>query len=291
MTQPMIQPMIQPRLIGAEIMKIRTTRASWIFLGTFTLLSAAALLTSVTSHHDQLYPQQGVPGRARALAQAAQLRTPAGAATIAASMMTSGQFLTVLVAMLLGIHVMTSEIGQRTLTATFLVTPRRERVIVAKLAAAVAFGALFWLIATVLDAVVTPVFLASQHVSASLTAPGVIRAVLLGLLAFVLWAAFGVGLGAVIRSQVASAVAAIAIYAGGAVVVELIFPALYDATHQGWLLGAPVLAPAVASLVMTTPAPAFAHAPPQWAGAAVLAGYALALAATGIVLTRRRDVT
>jgi ABC-type transport system involved in multi-copper enzyme maturation permease subunit len=291
MTRPMIQPMIQPRLISAEIMKIRTTRAAWIFLGTFTLLSAAALLTSVTSHHDQLYPQQDLPGRAQALAQAARLRTPAGAATIAASMMTSGQFLTVLVAMLLGIHIMTSEIGQRTLTATFLVTPRRERVIVAKLAAAVAFGALFWLIATVLDGVVTPVFLASQRVSASLTAPGVIRAVLLGLLAFVLWAAFGLGLGAVIRSQVASAVAGIAIYAGGAAVAELIFPALYDVTHQGWLLGAPVLAPAVASLVMTTPAPAFPHAPPQWAGAAVMAGYALALAATGIVQTRRRDVS
>jgi hypothetical protein len=42
---------------------------------------------------------------------------------------------------------------------------------------------------------------------------------------------------------------------------------------------------------MTTPAPAFPHAPPQWAGAAVMAGYALALAATGIVQTRRRDVS
>jgi ABC-type transport system involved in multi-copper enzyme maturation permease subunit len=282
--------MIQRRLVGGEIMKIRTTRAWWIFLGIFTLFSAVALLNNSFSHHYQLYPQADLADRAQALAQAAQARTPAGVAAIAASMMTSGQFLTVLVAMLLGIHVVTSEISQRTLTATFLVTPRREQVIAAKLAAAAAFGALFWLIATVLDGLVTPVFLASQHISSPLTGPGVVRAVLLGLLAFELWAAFGLGLGAVLRSQVASVVAGIAIYAGGFAVVELIFHALYDLYHQAWLLGAPVIAPAVASRVMTTPAPAFPHAPPQWVGAVIMAGYALALAAAGAVQTRRHDV-
>ncbi len=287
----MTRPVIQPRLVSAETMKIRTTRAWWIFLGIFTLLSAAALLTNIASHHYQLYPQQDLAGRAQALAQAAAARTPAGAAAIAASMMTSGQFLTVLVAMLLGIHVVTSEIAQRTVTATFLVTPRREQVIVAKLAAAGASGALFWLIATVLDGAVTPVFMASQHISASLTGHGVIRAVLLGLLAFVLWAAFGLGLGAVIRSQVAAVVAGIAIYAGGFAVAQLTFHALYDLTHQAWLLGAPVIAPAVASQVMTTPAPAFPHAPPQWAGAVIMTGYALALTTAGIIQTRRHDIS
>ena len=287
----MTQPVIRPRLISAEIMKIRTTRAWWIFLGIFTLFSAVALLNNFLSHHYQLYPQQDLADRAQALAQAAEARTPAGAAAIAASMMTSGQFLSVLIAMLLGIHVVTSEIAQRTVTATFLVTPRRERVIVAKLAAAGAFGALFWLITTVLDGVVTPVFMASQHISASLTGQGVIRAVLLGLLAFLLWAAFGLGLGVVMRSQVASAVAGIAIYAGGFAVVELVCHGLYDVYHQAWLLAAPVIAPAVAAQVMITPAPAFPHAPPQWTGAVIMAGYALALTAAGIVQIRRHDIS
>ena len=287
----MTQPVIRPRLISAEIMKIRTTRAWWIFLGIFTLFSAVALLNNFLSHHYQLYPQQDLADRAQALAQAAEARTPAGAAAIAASMMTSGQFLSVLIAMLLGIHVVTSEIAQRTVTATFLVTPRRERVIVAKLAAAGAFGALFWLITTVLDGVVTPVFMASQHMSASLTGQGVIRAVLLGLLAFLLWAAFGLGLGVVMRSQVASVVAGIAIYAGGFAVVELVCHGLYDVYHQAWLLAAPVIAPAVASQVMITPAPAFPHAPPQWTGAVIMAGYALILTAAGIVQIRRHDIS
>ena len=287
----MTQPVIRPRLISAEIMKIRTTRAWWIFLGVFTLFSAVALLQNFLSHHYQLYPQQDLADRAQALAQAAEARTPAGAAAIAASMMTSGQFLSVLIVMLLGIHVVTSEIAQRTVTATFLVTPRRERVIVAKLAAAGAFGALFWLITTVLDGVVTPVFMASQHISASLTGQGVIRAVLLGLLAFLLWAAFGLGLGVVMRSQVASVVAGIAIYAGGFAVVELVCHGLYDVYHQAWLLAAPVIAPAVASQVMITPAPAFPHAPPQWTGAVIMAGYALILTAAGIVQIRRHDIS
>jgi ABC-type transport system involved in multi-copper enzyme maturation permease subunit len=272
-------------------MKIRTTSAWWIFTGLFLLLSAGALAINWAGHHYQLYPQHDLPDRARALAQAAQARTPAGAAAIAASLMTSGQFLTVLLAMLLGVHVVTSEVAQRTVTATFLVTPRRERVIVAKVVAAVAFGALLWLMTTVLDGVVTPIFLATHHLSAPLTGPGVVRAVLLGLLAFLLWAAFGVGLGAALRSQVASAVAGIAIYAGGYAIADIMSRGLYAVFHQAWLLGASVIAPAVASQVMITPPPAFPHAPPQWAGVAVLAGYALALAAAGIAVTRRRDIT
>ena len=57
------------------------------------------------------------------------------------------------------------------------------------------------------------------------------------------------------------------------------------------MLGAPVIAPAVASEVMITPGPAFPHAPPQWVGRVIMIGYAVALAAAGIALTRRRDVT
>ena len=119
----MTQPAIRPRLISAEIMKIRTTRVWWIFLGIFTLFSAAALMNNFLSHHYQLYPQQDLADRAQALARATEARTPAAAAALAASMMTSGQFLTVLIAMLLGIHVVTSEIAQRTVTTTFLSRP------------------------------------------------------------------------------------------------------------------------------------------------------------------------
>lgn len=60
--------------------------------------------------------------------------------------------------------------------------------------------------------------------------------------------------------------------------------------RHGWILGAPVIAPAVASQVMITPGRAFPHAPPQWAGGVIVTGYALALAGAGLIRTRRRDV-
>jgi len=97
------------RLVKAEIMKIRTTRTWWLFLIGFTVFTALALTSNAFSHHYQLYPQPDTSDRAQALAQAVQARTPAGVAAIAASMMTSGQFLGVLFVMLLGILIMTSE--------------------------------------------------------------------------------------------------------------------------------------------------------------------------------------
>ena len=147
----------------------------------------------------------------------------------------------------------------------------------------------FWLIGTVIAAVATPLFLYTQHVSAPLAGWTLTRSVLLNLLAFVAWGIFGLGLGAVLRSQMASVVAAVVVYAGsfGAI---LVFTALYNLFHQGWMLGAPVIAPAVASEVMITSGPAFPNAPSAWVGGIILIGYVAALAAGGIALTKGRDV-
>jgi len=117
----------------------------------------------------------------------------------------------------------------------------------------------------------------------------VARSVLLNLLAFVAWGVFGLGLGAVLRSQIVAVIGAIAVYAGS-FGTELVFTALYNLFHQGWMLGAPVIGPAVASEVMTTSGPAFPDAPPGWTGGIILIGYTVALVAGGIALTKRRDV-
>ncbi|HET9974811.1 MAG TPA: hypothetical protein VFQ68_41720 [Streptosporangiaceae bacterium] len=137
----------------------------------------------------------------------------------------------------------------------------------------------------------TPFYLHSQHVSTTLTGWIVVRSVLLNLLAFVLWAIFGLGLGTLIRSQVISVVAGLAVYLGGFAAVELIFHGIYYFYPCGWVLGGPVIAPAVASNVMITPGRAFPHAPPQRAGLVIMLGYVMAITAAGVALTRRRDVT
>ena len=277
------------RLLRAEFMKIRTTDIGWLFLTGFIAFTALALTINGFSTHYELYPQQGSGDRAQALAQAAQARTPAGVAAISASMMTSGQRIGVIFALLLGVLIITSEFANQTAAVTFVTVPDRATVIRAKLAAAACCGALFWLVGTVIAAVATPLFLYSQHVSTSPAGWIVVRSVLLNLLAFVAWGVFGLGLGAVLRNQMASVIAAIAVYAGsfGA---EGVFTALYNLFHQGWLLGAPVIAPALASAVMIMSGQAFPDAPAGWVGGVIMIGYTAALVAGGIALTKRRDV-
>ena len=277
------------RLIRAEFMKIRTTSTGWLFLTGFIAFTAMALTISGFGIHSQLYPEQGLVSPAQAVAQVAQARTPAGMAAMAASMMTSGQRIGVMFALLLGLLVVTSEFANQTAAVTFVTVPRRATVIMAKVAAAACCGALFWLVGTVIAAVATPLFLYSQHVSTSLAGWAVARSVLLNLLAFVAWGVFGLGLGAVLRSQIVAVIGAIAVYAGS-FGTELVFTALYNLFHQGWMLGAPVIGPAVASEVMTTSGPAFPDAPPGWTGGIILIGYTVALVAGGIALTKRRDV-
>jgi len=282
------------RLIKAEIMKIRTTNTWLLLLAGVVVFTAFALWTSGISHHNDLHPAlaaMDAAGQARARAQSASAHTPAGLTAIAASMMTAGQFIGVLLAMLTGVLVITSEFAHHTATATFLTTPRRGRVIAAKLAASASFGALLWLTSTVIDVAVTPIYLHAQHVTISLTEWAVTRSVLLNLLEFVLWAIFGLGLGAVIRSQLGSVLTGLAVYLAGFAAVEIIFHRIYNLYPHGWILGAPVIAPAVASTIMITPGQAFPHAPPPWAGLVIMAGYTLALAITGAALTRQRDVT
>jgi len=282
------------RQARAEIMKIRTTNTWWLFLTGVVVFTALALWTNGVSQHFVLYPPlstMNAAEKAQAIAQAAQARTPAGVTAIATSMMTSGQFFGVLFAMLIGVLAVTNEFAHQTATATFLACPRRTRVILAKLVAAVLFAALFWLASTVIDAVVTPLFLHAQHVSISLTSWIVVRPVLLNLLAFVMWAIFGLGLGTLIPGQIVAVITGLASYLVGYPAVESIFNLIYLVYRHGWILGAPVIAPAVATRVMITPGRAFAHAPPQWAGLAVMIGYAVVFGAIGVVLTKRRDVT
>ena len=290
-----VVPVLRVRLVAAEVLKVRTTLVWWLFIGGFAAVSVLGAAFNWLSNNSVLHPSlsdyPAGPSRDAVLAQAASARTASGAAALATSMMTSGQFLLVLITVMLGVHVATSEYNARTMTSTFLVEPRRSRVVLAKVIVSGLFGVAFWAIATVIDGVTTPFFLATEHLPASaLSSSVVMRAVLMGLLAYVLWALFGLGLGAVLRNQIVAVVAAIGIYAGGIAVVDLIVHLLYWAFHASWLLGLLVLAPAEASNVMITAGRAFQDAPPWWAGGLVLAGYGVALAAFGAASVRRSDV-
>jgi len=283
------------RLVRAEITKIRTTNTWWLFVIGIVLVTALAFLVNALGHHyNELQPPSGsVPAdrQDEVNAAIAEAHTPAGLAKIAADMMTSGQFFGLLFAMLIGILVVTNEFFHQTATTTFMTNPHRTAVIMAKAVAGTLFGALFWLVSTVLDLAATPIYLSSQHVSVSLTQWTVVRSVLLNLLAFVVWAIFGLGIGTLLRSQIGSVITGMALYLVGFAAVLIVFNLIYAAYPHAWVHTAQVIAPAVASSVMITPGRLYPDAPPQWVGAAVLTGYAVVTGGIGIWLTRRRDIS
>jgi ABC-2 type transport system permease protein len=111
------------RLIGAELLKIRTTSTWWIFSLILLPLWALAVLynwgtANITRGIDTT--DADVPAD-----QAELVRVTGEAVNVAATLYTSGQFLGVLLVMLLGAIIVTNEFFHLTATTTFLTTPHR----------------------------------------------------------------------------------------------------------------------------------------------------------------------
>lgn len=113
-----------------------------------------------------------------------------------------GEFLAVLFAALLGGLAITGEIRHGTIRPTFIVTPRRERVIAAKMVVSALVGATFGLSAAVVATGVGAGTLQARGVEVLLDGGDHALLVLGSAAAAALSAAIGVGVGAIIRNQV-----------------------------------------------------------------------------------------
>jgi ABC-type transport system involved in multi-copper enzyme maturation permease subunit len=111
-----------------------------------------------------------------------------------------------LFAALLGALSITGEIRHGTIRPTFLATPRRERVLAAKIAASAAAGLGVGLLAEALTAGLEAAGLAARGVHVELAADEYAQLLAGGALAAALFAAIGVGVGAIVRNQVAAVV-------------------------------------------------------------------------------------
>jgi hypothetical protein len=279
--------------VRAELLKIRTTSAWRWFLLALILLTGQALARNGVTHHYELHPPMdrlNAADRAQALGQAAQAHTYAGHVAISGDMMTSGQFAGGLLTMLLAILVVTGETTHRTATSTYLVNPHVERILAAKLGAMVGVAGLFWATTTIIDTITNAIYIRGEGFNVAGSDPVIVRAVLLNLLAYVMWAAFGVGLASLLRSQTVAVVVGMAVYFGGIAVAALLANLAHQLYPHDWVLGAPIVAPAVAAQVMVNPGRVFEHAPPQWAGLVVMAAYTVIFAVVGVLIARRRDI-
>lgn len=208
---------------------------------------------------------------------------------IAANLYTNGQLTALAIIMVLGIIIMTSEFFHQTVTTTFLTTPHRSAVIAAKFAVAGLLGVGFWALTTAANLLVAPIILNSFDSPTLLSSGAIWRAIALNGLAYLLWALFGVGIGVLIRSQIAATVTAIVLYFAGSIGAVLILNTLAN-RFGDWINNLQVIVPSLASNLMVTGAE-LPGSPPQWVGAAVLIGYAVVTGVVGTLITRTRDVS
>ena len=182
---------------------------------------------------------------------------------------------TVFFALVLGILVVTWEYRHGTITHSFLVAPVRERVLAAKAFAALAVGAAIGAIAVAAALAVAIPWLAAADRSIELGDGGLWLDAVRVFAEGALWAAFGVGVGALVRNQAGAIAVALLWFLVAEPLVGAVFERVGD-----YVPGA-----ATASLVGWDDAPL---SPAR--GAVTTFAYAVVLGLAA-VLSTRRDVT
>jgi ABC-2 type transport system permease protein len=261
------------RLIHAELLKLRTTRLWWGLL--IGVVAGAAVFAAVTA---------GLAGRGPAGQATPGVSDPA---TVRAAY-TAGLSISYLIALSLGIIMMSGEFRHQTMTATVLASPRRLRIVLAKLVALLVAGVGYGVVTVVAGVAVAAPIIVLRGGSALLTSDGVPRALALAVLAVALWAVLGLGIGTLIRNQIVALLVAIG-------VAWLAEPLLsFGLNALKWGAVAKYL-PTSATSALVSPATSTGGFTveylPWWGGALVLLGYALVSGTLGAALTLRRDIS
>lgn len=250
-------------LIRAEFTKLFTTRLwLWMLIGA---LGLTALFTSLTIG---LAGQQG--NTSPPLDTAEGQRALFGAAG-SASVFTG----------ILGIIAMTGEYRHQTVTPTFLATPRRGRVVLAKVIAYTLAG-IGYGIANVATAVAIALpWLSAKNVDVSLARNGLPQTLLGVVAGIAIFTVVGVGLGALVRNQIAAVV--------GLLVYSFVIEAFIS------------VLPHIRDYYKYFPGGAFnglinnyqpnTELLAAWQAGLLLAAYGAIFAACGTALTVRRDIT
>lgn len=246
------------RLVKAELLKQRTTPTGLVLLASMVALILALIVMhgfSLSTAH-----LSSVDG---------QLKVVGWGTSIAA-----------LFAALFGAMSITGEIRHGTIRPTFLATPRRERVIAAKLLATALAGVGIGLLAEALTAGIEATGLAIRGIPIQLTVGDYLQLFVGGAVAGAFFAAIGVGTGALVRQQVGAV---------GGLVIWLI---MIETTLIGDVPSAGKFAPgaaagAIAGAIQNQSASKLV-APAV--GVLLLVLYAAIAATAGTVITNRRDI-
>jgi ABC-type transport system involved in multi-copper enzyme maturation permease subunit len=247
-------------LVRAEWTKLFSTKV-WLglLLGSAAMVAAFAIFFTAFAGDDE----SGLPAIGTPLYEDLILSTAANANIL---------FL------ILGIIGMTQEYRHRTATPTFITTPQRGQVVIAKLIAYALAAAAFALVVVVVNYVVVAIHAGARGAAPALDGDN-LATMAASLLALVIYAVIGVGLGALLRNQVGAIV-------GGLVYLFVIEPIIRSvpatAGAYKWMPGG-----GLEALTATFEGPDLLAA---WQGGLLLLGYGLLAAFLGTLLAVRRDI-
>jgi ABC-type transport system involved in multi-copper enzyme maturation permease subunit len=259
-------------LVRSELKKITSTRLWWgLLIGALVFSALQSLVTALFSGVEAGPGQPSMPG----------LETAEAIRSVYPMAMFSGTYMFVLV---LGITGMTGEYRYQTITSTFLVSPRRHRVVVAKILAHLGVGAVYAVLGLLTVLVVGGVTMSIRGYGLGLDADRLWPTMALSVLAVAIWTVLGIGIGTLIRNQIAAIVLAILF----TFLVEPLLTFALAAADLDWLVK---WLPTNASSALMAPGDVLLDYLDWWAGGLVLLVYGLVLAAAGVVLSVRRDVS
>jgi ABC-2 type transport system permease protein len=260
------------RLARAEMLKLRTARVS------YGLLLTSAFLTALFATLEAARAGNGASG-------VTPLSTASGLSTV-----TTVTGFSMLLAAVLGVIVASGEFRHNTATVTYLATPDRARVLVAKAVAAACAGALFGLVSSIIATGVGLAFVAAQGDHVALGTGAIVGHAAGAVLAAALLGSVGVAAGSLVRSQLAGV---IGIFVWG-VVIESVIGGLFTSVRP-YLPYTAATTMAAATLGGAAFGPAHGLSGggplPFVAAAALVAGVAAALSLVAARTTLLSDVT
>ncbi len=275
------------RAIASELSKVFSLKAWWL-LGLVLVIYVAVTAAGLAFFLSDLGAQLGAAG------PGAPELDPVVTANLVYSSVTA---VGLVIPLLFGALLATTEYRHRTLTPTVLAQPRRGIVLAAKAVVALLMGALYGILGLIGSVGVGAPVLAAVGEQTALDEPEVLVLLARTLLATALWSLLGLGLGALLTSQIAAIVIVLAftqfvepilrLIAGISETTAAIARFLPGAATDA-LVGAGILS-SLGALDPSVPQ-ASTDALLWWQGGLVLAGLASALVLAAAFTTLRRDV-
>lgn len=170
-------------VVRSELLKIRTTRGWWAYLVVLVALVGIGAAAEVGSR--SLDERSGLDFQ-YALVDLIGISS--------------------LLAIILGITIVTTEFRHGTITPTLLATPGRERVLAGKAIAGVLIAILFAAMAIIVVLVVASIYTSIDGGQLELADSEVVKRAATNVLGVVLWLLMGLAIGSVVHSQVAALV-------------------------------------------------------------------------------------